>query len=155
MSMTAMHFQPRPHTLGRVRYVVHPSWWGWNRMYIPCICWCYLGPPHTRRALGPPSTASHTPDWTHVKLGDSWLVNNLGGGSGASLSDGTSGGTEPTRRSDQSGPPQPWEPGFTSVRKCADMLFSGFSVSAAFKPADRFPHRLFHYWELSSTSTSL
>lgn len=68
------------HTLGRVRYVVHPSWWGWNRMYIPCICWCYLGLPHTRRALGPPSTASHTPDRTHVRLGDSWLVNNLEGG---------------------------------------------------------------------------
>lgn len=68
------------HTLGRVRYLVHPSWWGWNRVYIPCICWCYLGAPRTRRALGPPSTASHTPDRTHVKLGDSWLVNNLEGG---------------------------------------------------------------------------
>lgn len=44
---------------------------------IGCICWCYLGAPHTRKVLGPPSTVSHTPDRTHVKLGDSWLVNNL------------------------------------------------------------------------------
>lgn len=56
-----------------------------------------VGPPHTRRAPGPPSTA--TPDRSHVKLGDSRLVNNLERGEAAEGSSQTAGRRkEPNRR---------------------------------------------------------
>lgn len=93
----------------------------------PGICgiargWCYWGPLHTRKTPSPPSTTSPTSDPTHMTLGDSWLLNNLGGRQRSDLPDDTSGGTEAARRSDQSEPLQPWEPGLTSGKMCGRAL---------------------------------